>query len=81
MEKNLSNRLQATLLAVLTVGLLLLAIWNFRQEGEYQLPYDGVWWSEAPAGNGLLAIRVLPGSPGKRAGLQSPQSPACASAS
>ena len=32
METNLSNRLQATLLAVATVGLVLLAVLNFRQE-------------------------------------------------
>ena len=71
MEKNVSNRLQATLLAVFTVGLLLLAIWNFRQEGQFQQPDDGVWWSESTTGDGLIAARVLPGSPGFRAGLHS----------
>ena len=68
METNLFNRLQATLLAVATVGLVLLAVWNFRQESQFQQPQDGVWWSEAPGG--LVADRVLPNSPGKVAGIQ-----------
>jgi hypothetical protein len=70
METNLSNRLQAMLLAVFTAGLVLLAVWNFRQEGAWQQLDDGVWWSEAPNGSGLIAQRVLPGSPGARAGLK-----------
>lgn len=71
MEKILSNRVQATLLALLTVALVLLAVWNFRQELEpsSQQPDDGVWWSESPQGNGLIAQKVLPESPGKRAGI------------
>src|ERR1035437_6057579 len=70
MESNLSNRLQATLLAVATVGLVLLAVWNFRQELHSQQPYDGVWWSDSPAGHGLVAEKVLDASPGQRAGLK-----------
>ena len=70
METSLSNRLQATLLAVLTVGLVLLAMFNFIQEGESPLPDDGVWWTEAANGAGLIAEKVLPGTPGNRAGLQ-----------
>jgi two-component system NtrC family sensor kinase len=70
METNLSNRLQAMLLAVFTAGLVLLAVWNFRQEGTYLQPDDGVWWSEASNGSGLIAQRVLPDSPGERAGLK-----------
>jgi two-component system, NtrC family, sensor kinase len=68
METNLFNRLQATLLAVATVGLVLLAVWNFRQEGQFQQPYDGVWWSEAQGG--LVADYVEPDHPGQRAGIQ-----------
>ncbi|MGD0801455.1 MAG: ATP-binding protein [Terracidiphilus sp.] len=67
MENNLFNRLQATLLAVATAGLVLLAVWNFRQESQFQQPDDGVWWSEAAGG--LEAVRVLPGTPGQRAGI------------
>ena len=70
METSLFNRLQATLLAVITVGLVFLAVLNFRQESRFQQPDDGVWWSESPSGNGLVADKVLPGSPGERAGVQ-----------
>jgi two-component system, NtrC family, sensor kinase len=70
METNLSNRIQAILLAIATVGLVLLAVLNFRQELSFQQPDDQVWWSEAPGGNGLQAIRVLPGGPGAIAGLK-----------
>ena len=70
METSLSNRIQATLLAVLTVGLVLLAVWNFHQEGQFPQPYDGVWWAEAPNGSGLVAQKVPPGTPGQRYGLQ-----------
>ena len=69
METSLFNRVQATLLAVATVGLVLLAVWNLHQESEFQQPDDGVWWSEAPGG-GLVADKVLSGSPGQRAGIQ-----------
>ena len=47
METSLFNRLQATLLALATVGLVLLAVLNFRQESNFQQPDDGVWWAEA----------------------------------
>ncbi len=68
METNLFNRLQAILLAVATVGLVLLAVWNFRQESQFQQPEDGVWWAEASGG--LVAQYVTPNSPGMRAGIQ-----------
>src|SRR5450631_3242572 len=69
MEKNLFNRLQATLLAIATAGLVLLAVLNFRQDNQSPLPNDGVWWVEAANGSGLVAQRVLPNSPGQRAGI------------
>ncbi|MGB6974874.1 MAG: ATP-binding protein [Terracidiphilus sp.] len=70
METNLFNRLQATLLAVATAGLVFLAVLNFRQESRFKQPYDGVWWSEAPSSAGLVAERVQPGGPGKLAGIR-----------
>src|SRR6266568_1457988 len=70
METSLFNRLQATLLAVVTVGLVLLATLNFRQDNQSQQPDDGVWWAEASNGSGLVAEKVLPDSPGKLAGIQ-----------
>ncbi len=68
METNLLNRLQATLLALVTVGMVVLAVMNFRQESQFQQPFDGVWWMEGRGG--LVAERVLPDSPGQRAGIQ-----------
>src|SRR5215475_8955408 len=70
METNLFNRLQATLLAVVTVGLVLFAVLNLRQERRFQQPDDGIWWAEAPNGVGLIANKVLPESPGERAGMR-----------
>jgi len=71
MEKGLINRLQATLLATATLGLVLLAALNFLQERRTeQPPDDGVWWREAADGSGLVADKVLPNSPGARAGIR-----------
>ena len=70
METSLFNRLQATLLAVATAGLFLLAVLNLRQESRFQQPDDGVWWREAANGGGLVAERVRSNSPGQRAGIQ-----------
>src|SRR5258708_16318090 len=68
METNLSNRFQAILLALATVGLVLLAVLNFRQEIRFEQPDDGVWWREISGG--IEATKVLPDSPGQRAGIQ-----------
>ncbi len=68
METSLFNRLQATVLATATAGLIVLAILNFRQEAQFQQPDDGVWWREVQGG--LEAVKVLPDSPGQRAGIQ-----------
>jgi len=68
METSLFNRLQASLLAVATAGLFLLAVLNLRQESHFQQPDDGVWWREVPGG--LEAEKVLPDMPGQRAGIQ-----------
>jgi PAS domain S-box-containing protein len=70
MEKSLINRLQLTLLALVTLGLLALASLNFWQERHSQLPDDGVWWREAANGSGLVADKVLPDTPGERAGIK-----------
>jgi two-component system, NtrC family, sensor kinase len=70
METNLFNRLQATLLALATVGLVLLAVLNFRQENSFQQPNDGIWWAEAANGTGLVATKVPGDSPGQRYGIR-----------
>jgi PAS domain S-box-containing protein len=68
METSLVNRVQATMLALATVGLVLLSVWNFSQEIHFQQPDDGVWWTEAAGG--LRAVKVLPDGPGQHAGIQ-----------
>ncbi|MFZ1084005.1 MAG: ATP-binding protein [Terracidiphilus sp.] len=69
MEKNLNNRLQLTVVALVTLGLVLLAGMNLWQDHNFQQPGDGVWWRESANGSGLIADKVLPNSPGKRAGI------------
>ena len=68
METSLFNRLQATVLAVATAGLVLLAVLNLRQQGQFQQPDDGVWWREVQGG--LEATKVLPNSPGQLGGVK-----------
>ncbi|MDR3723364.1 MAG: ATP-binding protein [Terracidiphilus sp.] len=68
METSLFNRAQATLLALATAALFVLAVLNFMEEREVQQPDDGVWWRDASGG--LLAERVLPGMPGEVAGIR-----------
>ncbi|MGA2219524.1 MAG: histidine kinase dimerization/phospho-acceptor domain-containing protein, partial [Terracidiphilus sp.] len=68
MDSNLFKRLQATLLAVVTAALFVLAVLNLQEENHFQQPDDGVWWREVPGG--LEAEKVLPDMPGQRAGIQ-----------
>jgi len=68
MESNLLNRAQATLLAIATAALVLLAVFNLRQERQFPVPSDGVWWHEVAGG--LTADRVLPHMPGQLADIQ-----------
>jgi PAS domain S-box-containing protein len=68
METSLLNRVQATLLALATAALFVLAVLNLQQERHFQQPDDGVWWHEADGG--LQAERVLPGQAGQVAGIQ-----------
>jgi two-component system, NtrC family, sensor kinase len=68
MDKSLLNRVQATLLALATAVLFVLAVFNLLQERNSQQPTDGVWWHEAHGG--LIADRVLPAMPGQQAFIQ-----------
>ncbi len=68
METSLFNRMQAMLLALATAALFLLAVMNLAQERHFQQPDDGVWWREVAGG--LRADKVLPNTPGERAGIQ-----------
>jgi two-component system, NtrC family, sensor kinase len=69
METSLINRVKATLLALATAALFVLAVFNFLQEQNFrQQADDGVWWREAK--DGLVADRVIPGLAGQHAGIQ-----------
>ena len=68
METSLLNRVQATLLALATAALFVLAVLNVLAQRQYPQPDDGVWWGEAQGG--LQAEKVLPDKPGERAGIQ-----------
>ncbi len=68
METSLLNRVQATLLALATAALFVLAVLNLLAQRQFPQPDDGVWWGEAAGG--LRAERVLPDKPGQRAGIQ-----------
>jgi len=68
METSLLNRAQATLLALATAALFVLAVLNLLEQRQFPQPDDGVWWDEAAGG--LHAERVLPDKPGQRAGIQ-----------
>ena len=50
MDTSLLNRVQATLLALATAALFLLAVLNILQERQFSQPDDGVWWREAKGG-------------------------------
>src|SRR5271163_2385288 len=68
METSLLNRVQATLLALVTAALFVLAVLNLLGQRQYPQPDDGVWWGEATGG--LQAEKVLADKPGQRAGIQ-----------
>ncbi len=68
METNLLNRAQATLLALATAALFVLAILNLHQERQTPQPEDGIWWHEAAGG--LQADKVLSDKAGQRAGIR-----------
>ncbi|HEV2486084.1 MAG TPA: ATP-binding protein [Terracidiphilus sp.] len=68
METSLFNRVQATLLALVTAALFVLAVMNLQQERHSPQPDDGIWWREASGG--LRAERVLEEMSGQVAGIQ-----------
>ncbi len=68
METSLLNRMQATLLALATAALFVLAVLNLLEQRKSPQLDDGVWWGEAAGG--LQAEKVLPDKPGQRAGIQ-----------
>jgi len=68
MLKELQRRTAVLTLALLTVTVCVFAFINFQKEQAFEQPTDGVWWEEVSGG--LKAQRVLPDSPGERAGIK-----------
>lgn len=69
MSNTFQTRVLAIALAIVTLAGCVLAVFNLRQEGGFDVPTDGVWWVEAPGG--LRAERVPVDSPARRAGVRS----------
>jgi len=68
MNREFQIRFTAGVLVLLTVAAVTLAWINFRKEGQFISPYDGVWWMERN-GN-VVADRVDPHGPGAQAGIK-----------
>ncbi len=68
MTNAFQNRVIAVTLALLTLAACVLAGFNLRNEGRYDVPTDGAWWLES--NGGLRAERVPAGSPADRAGIR-----------
>jgi two-component system, NtrC family, sensor kinase len=68
MNRESQVRFVAILLFLLTVAAVVFAGFNLKQENDFQVATDGVWWVEQ--GGKLLATRVEPGRPGARAGIK-----------
>ena len=68
MPRNIPFRIAAIVLAVLTLAAIILASINYSHENDFQAPTDGIWWAEG--NGGLIAQKVLPASPGERAGIE-----------
>src|SRR5262249_16229105 len=61
-------RFTAALLILVTAAAGVLGWINFQKEQEFQIPYDGVWWTEH--GSNLVADRVEANGPGEKAGIR-----------
>ena len=68
MKDAAQTRILAIVLALATVAGCVLAAMNFEREGGFDVPTDGILWTEASGG--LRAERVPPDSPGQRAGVR-----------
>jgi signal transduction histidine kinase len=71
--RDLKTQFVSALLFILTVAAVCCAVINFRQQGLYRLPDDGITWVDRPAAgaeNQVLALHVTPGSAGHNAGIR-----------
>ena len=68
MKNVFQTRVLAVVLAAVTVAVCVLAGLNMASEANYNVPTDGIWWTEAVGG--LCAQQVPWGVPGQRAGIR-----------
>lgn len=68
MKNAFQTRILAVVLAAVTLGACVLAGLNVAAESDFNVPTDGVWWTEVPGG--LCAQQVPSDSPGQRAGIR-----------
>lgn len=68
MKRESQVRFVASLLATLTVAVIVFAYINWQKEQQYEIPYDGVWWVEQ-SGH-LTAKRVQFAGPAEKAGIK-----------
>ncbi len=68
MQRSFKTRLTVVLIGLITVAAVIFASANLSKESSYEVPTDGVRWTEAS--NGLKAEAVPEDSPGQRAGIK-----------
>lgn len=68
MKNAFQTRILAVVLAATTLGACVLAGLNLSAEAGYNVPTDGIWWTEVAGG--LCAQQVPSDSPGQRAGIK-----------
>ena len=68
MNRESQVRFIAILLFLLTVAAVVFAGFNLKQENDFQVATDGVWWVERTGR--LVAERVDPNGPGAKAGIK-----------
>jgi two-component system NtrC family sensor kinase len=68
-SQTVGARVGAIVLALLTMGAIVFGVTNFQQRLSFDVPDDGVSWSDGE--QGLQAKYVAPNSPAQRAGIKS----------
>jgi PAS domain S-box-containing protein len=68
MTKDIQARFLAVVLFMVTAAAAVFAWYNFRVEGRFEVPSDGVWWVERDGR--IIAQRVDADGPGARGGIK-----------
>jgi len=68
-SQTVGARVGAIILVLLTIGAIVFGVINFQQRLSFDVPDDGVSWSDSE--QGLQAKFVAPNSPAQRAGIKS----------